>query len=152
MTSGDESARREQLLLPFKGDVRSLLDRLPLIVYIDEPDPASPCIYVSPHTTRALGYTPEDWASSPDFFVTILHPDDRERVIGETTHMIETGERLESEYRLLRRDGSVAWVHDEGVLVRDDAGAPLWMQGYILDITDQKRREAALLASDAIVE
>ena len=63
--------------------------------------------------------------------------------------MIATGERLESEYRLLRRDGSVAWVRDEGVLVRDEAGEPLCMQGYILDITERKEREAALRQSEA---
>ena len=50
---------------------------------------------------------------------------------------------------MLRRDGSVAWVRDEGVLVRDEAGEPLCMQGYILDITERKEREAALRRSDA---
>ena len=50
--------------------------------------------------------------------------------------MIATGERLLSEYRLLRPDGSFAWVRDEGVLVRDSDGEPLWMQGYIQDITE----------------
>jgi PAS domain S-box-containing protein len=144
--------RPHELLLPSAGDVRDLLERLPLIVYIDAPDPLSPSIYVSPQTTRILGYTPEDWASGEGFFPSILHPGDRDRVIAETAHMIATGERLESEYRLLRRDGSIAWVHDEGVLVRDEAGAPLCMQGYILDITEQKAREAALLASQATVE
>ena len=51
----------------------------------------------------------------------------------------------------MRRDGSVAWVRDEGVLVYDEAGKPLCIQGYILDITDQKMRVAALLESEAIV-
>ena len=52
----------------------------------------------------------------------------------------------------MRRDGSVAWVRDEGVLVRDEDGKPLCMQGYIVDITEQKEREAALLESEAIVD
>ena len=63
--------------------------------------------------------------------------------------MLSSGEPLRSEYRLLRRDGSVAWVRDEGVLVRNEAGEPLCMQGYILDITERKQREAALRTSDA---
>ncbi len=95
------------------------------------------------HTTAVITFT--------DFFVSILHADDRERVIAETSHMIATGDRLESEYRIVRRDGSIAWVRDEGVLVRTETGEPLCMQGYILDITEQKEREAALLESEAIV-
>ena len=135
--------------LPAGADYRDLVEGLPLIVYIDAPDATSPSLYVSPQTTELLGYTPEDWASSPDFFLGILHPDDRERVVAETTHMIATGERLKSEYRLLRRDGSVAWVRDEGALVRDQAGEPLCLQGYILDITERKERETALRESNA---
>jgi diguanylate cyclase (GGDEF)-like protein/PAS domain S-box-containing protein len=63
--------------------------------------------------------------------------------------MLDSGERMQSEYRILRRDGSVAWVRDEGVLVRDGAGEPLCMQGYILDITERKQRDAALRQSNA---
>ena len=156
MDARDESARAEGeggsppgRALPAGADYRGLVEGLPLIVYIDAPDAISPSLYVSPQTTEILGYTPEDWASSPDFFVSILHPDDRERVVAQTAHMLATGERLRSEYRLLRRDGRVAWVRDEGVLVRDTAGEPLCMQGYILDITERKEREAAIRRSDA---
>jgi diguanylate cyclase (GGDEF)-like protein/PAS domain S-box-containing protein len=152
MDPHEESVRPEngsEGALPDRADFRGLLESLPLIVYIDSPDPISPSLYVSPQTTELLGYTPEDWASHPDFFVSILHPDDRERVIAETTHMIETGERLQSEYRLLRRDGSVAWVRDEGALVRDSDGRPLYMQGYILDITGPKQHNAEARRSDA---
>ncbi|HET6172694.1 MAG TPA: PAS domain S-box protein [Gaiellales bacterium] len=144
-----DGGRPEERPLPTAGDFRHLVEGLPLIVYIDAPDPVSPSLYVSPQTTGVLGYTPEDWASSPDFFVRILHPDDRERVVAETAHMIASGERLQSEYRLLRRDGSVVWVRDEGVLVRDEAGEPMCMQGYMLDITERRQREAALLESNA---
>jgi diguanylate cyclase (GGDEF)-like protein/PAS domain S-box-containing protein len=136
---------------PGMGDFRALIDRLPLMAYIDGADPSSPNVWVSRQSTAMFGYAPEDWSSSPDFFLTILHPDDRERVLAETAHTIATGEPLETEYRLLRKDGEVVWVSDEGVLVRDAAGAALCIQGYILDITERKQREAARLASDAIV-
>ncbi len=149
MTAEGESARHERLPLPATWDFRGLVERLPLIVYVDVADPTSTSLYVSPQTTEVLGHTPDDWASSPDFFLSILHPDDRERVVAETTHMIATGERLRSEYRLLRRDGTIAWVRDEGVLLRDADGSPLCMQGYIIDITERIEREAALRSSDA---
>ena len=88
MPGHDESARsagvrgsRLDALPPGVGDFRGLVERLPLIIYIDEPDPKSPSLYISPETTVMLGYTPEDWAASPDFFVSICHPDDLERAV-----------------------------------------------------------------------
>jgi diguanylate cyclase (GGDEF)-like protein/PAS domain S-box-containing protein len=139
-------------LLPAVGDFRGLVERLPLIVYIDGPDPGSPSLYISQQTTEVLGYTPGDWASSPDFFVGILHPDDRERVVAVTARMLATGEQAPIEYRVLRRDGSVAWIRDEGVLVRDDAGEPLCMQGYMLDITEHKESQAVASAQARLLE
>ena len=44
--------------LPGAGDFRALVEKLPLIVYIDAPDPVSPSLYVSPQTVEVLGYTP----------------------------------------------------------------------------------------------
>jgi diguanylate cyclase (GGDEF)-like protein/PAS domain S-box-containing protein len=149
--AGRKAARPLDRLSLAADELRDLLERLPLIVYIDVPDPTSPSLYISPQTTQLLGYTPEEWASDPDFFVKLLHADDRDRVMAQTARTIATGERFESEYRLLRREGTYAWVRDEGVLVDDGAGAPLCVQGYMLDISEQKEREAALLESEAIV-
>jgi diguanylate cyclase (GGDEF)-like protein/PAS domain S-box-containing protein len=155
MGASDESSRSSGTPIPADpgmGDFRDLVERLPLMAYIDGADPASPSLWVSPYSTAMLGYTPEEWGSRPDFFLNVLHPDDRERVVAETAHTIATGDALETEYRLLGRDGSVIWVRDEGVLVRDADGAPLCLQGYVLDISERKQREAELLASEALVE
>jgi diguanylate cyclase (GGDEF)-like protein/PAS domain S-box-containing protein len=156
MTASDEpvrgvakDGRPQDRLVPAATDFRELVERLPLIVYIDEADPTSPSLYVSAQTTAVLGYTPEDWASRPDFFLSILHPDDRERVVAETARMLAGGGQSPFEYRLLRRDGSVVWMRDEAVLVQDEAGKVLCTQGYMLDITERKEREGALWRSEA---
>ncbi|MDX6540526.1 MAG: hypothetical protein QOI71_2136, partial [Gaiellales bacterium] len=137
------------LLLAAAGDFRALVERLPLIVYVDAPDAGSPGLYVSAQTTVVLGYSPEDWVSTPEFFQSILHPEDRERVVAATADMLAGGAQSPLEYRVLRRDGSLAWIRDEGVLVRDEAGRPLCTQGYMLDVTERKEREAALRQSEA---
>jgi diguanylate cyclase (GGDEF)-like protein/PAS domain S-box-containing protein len=152
MGTYDEAARGARgldRLPPAVGDFRGLVERLPLLIYIDEPEPRSPNVYVSPQTTAMLGYTAEDWASSPDFFVSICHPDDLERVIAETTRMLADGGQAPIEFRIVRRDGSVVWVRDEAVLVHDESGRPLCTQGYMLDITERKQREAELRQGDA---
>jgi diguanylate cyclase (GGDEF)-like protein/PAS domain S-box-containing protein len=147
-----DRGRQDDGPLPAAGNYRSLVEGLPLIVYIDGPESGSPSLYVSPQTSAVLGYTPEDWASSPDFFLGILHPDDRERVVAETAHMLSTGLRSEMEYRVVRRDGRVVWLRDEGVLVSDEDGTPLCTQGYMQDVTELKRSQALAAAQAALLE
>ena len=59
---------------------RALVERLPLIVYEDEPNEYSSSVFISPQTTEMLGYTPEEWTADRELFVKLLHPDDREHV------------------------------------------------------------------------
>ena len=56
----------------------------------------------------------------------------------------ETHEPLSVEYRLLTKDGRVVWIRDEGVVVDDDDGEPLYLQGYLLDITSEREAQIEL--------
>ena len=62
-------------------DFRELIERLPLVVYIDQLDDRSSPLYVSPEIERLLGYTREEWLADPDLFSKSLHPEDHERVM-----------------------------------------------------------------------
>jgi diguanylate cyclase (GGDEF)-like protein len=55
-----------------------------------------------------------------------------------------TREAFTLEYRLLARDGRVVWMRDQGAVVRDEDGQPLYWQGILLDITLQKELERQL--------
>ena len=132
---GGDSTRRETEL-PY----RSLVERVPAIVYIDPvgPEPTSPT-YVSPFVEQLLGYSAEVATGDPEWWARALHPDDRERVLAEWTKSDETGEPYAGEYRLIAADGRTVWIRDEAVLLRDDAGDPVHWQGVMLDITDAKQ-------------
>jgi hypothetical protein len=73
-----------------------------------------------------------------------LHPEDKEKVLTESRRTNKTGEPFSMDYRMIRRDGRMIWVHDECVLVRDAAGEPAYWQGVMTDITDRKRAEEEL--------
>ena len=45
---------------------------------------------------------------------------------------------------MVARDGRTVWVHDETVLIRDEQGTPLFWQGVLYDVTQQKRAEQEL--------
>lgn len=119
---------------------RSLVERVPAIVYIDPagPEPTSPT-YVSPFIEQLLGYPPEVATGNPEWWAQALHPDDRERVLAEWKRSDDTGEPYAGEYRLMAADGRTVWIRDEAVLQLDDEGNPGHWQGVMLDITDAKQ-------------
>jgi diguanylate cyclase (GGDEF)-like protein/PAS domain S-box-containing protein len=101
-------------------------------------------VYMSPQVEPMLGYAPEEWLVDPRFFLKILHPEDRERVLAENEHTNRSGELFSMEYRLIDRNGRTLWVRDEAVLVKDERGRPLYWQGVMTDVTERKALEERL--------
>jgi diguanylate cyclase (GGDEF)-like protein/PAS domain S-box-containing protein len=124
------------------GRFRSLVEQLPLSVYIDRLDDVSSNVYTSPQIEDMLGYTVVEWVENHDLFVEILHPEDRERVLAAHQRTHATGEPLFIEYRLRTRDGRWVWVQDEARVVTDANGSVL--QGYLLDVTARHDAEEQL--------
>jgi PAS domain S-box-containing protein len=128
---------------------RTLVERIPGIVYTAEPGEAGPWLYASPQIQSILGYTAEEWCSDATLWFRCLHPADRERALGDEARSRETGEPLNSEYRMIARDGSVIWFHDQATVVPGPDGRGALLQGVMLDITDRKLAEAKVRDSQA---
>lgn len=125
---------------------RRLVERLPGIVYIDEPGAHGR--YISPQIEQLLGFTAEEWLENPDRWLEALHPDDRARAAAELAAGEESGQRFTSEYRLLARDGQVVWFRDEATPTRDAEGR-LLVHGVMFDVTREREIEAELAAEVA---
>jgi diguanylate cyclase (GGDEF)-like protein/PAS domain S-box-containing protein len=138
-----ERRRAEAALRAGEAQYRGLLERLPYIVYENAPAPPYRPVYVSP-AVEALGFDRDAWRERPDFWLEILHPDDRDRVLRETERARALGAPVDYEYRVHAADGAVRWLHDRGALVRGDDGLPVVWQGVLVDITPRKRLEAEL--------
>jgi two-component system cell cycle sensor histidine kinase/response regulator CckA len=155
MSFRDISERRlaEEELREAEARYRLLVEQLPLVTYVNIPGQLGRWVYLSPQLEEILGFKPSDWTSDLDAFINALHPDDRERVIEERSASTGKG-RIALEYRLISKSGRTVWVRDEAVVVRDLSGKPLYVQGYLLDISvereaenERKRLEAQLLHS-----
>jgi diguanylate cyclase (GGDEF)-like protein/PAS domain S-box-containing protein len=123
---------------------RTLIEQLPLVVYLDEVDSISSNIFTSRQIEPILGYSVDEWATDRELFTRLLHPEDRERVLAAHVRTHETHEPLSLEYRLIARDGRVVHLRDEGVIVVDEHGKPLYLHGYLLDITREREAEQQL--------
>jgi PAS domain S-box-containing protein len=97
-----------------------------------------------PETEALYGLPPGSFGGTLTSFENLIHPDDRERVIGLTHEMIRTGQPTEAEWRVVWPDGSVHWIAGRGQVLMDESGEPSRMLGVNIDITERKRSEEAL--------
>ncbi len=72
------------------------------------------------------------------------HAEDRDRVRQAVNKAIQNGKDYRVEFRVVRPDGSVRWIHAHGRVQLDDRGKSKWVTAISLDITD--RKEAEILA------
>jgi PAS domain S-box-containing protein len=128
--------QHEERLRQAEAKYRTLVEQLPLATYVNSIGLPLRTTYMSPQIERMLGYPVSKWLE-PDFFVSVLHEEDRERVSAEVTRTHETGETFRMEYRLKAADGRIVWVLDETVAVRDAEYHPIMLQGCLVDVTDR---------------
>lgn len=96
--------------------------------------------YVGPQALDLLGYPPDAWYRS-DFWSDRIHPEDRQRVIAFCRSQSVAVLDYEIEYRMVTADGRVVWVLDIVHVIRDAAGEPRTLRGFLIDITARKRAE-----------
>ncbi len=150
-TLGQTIAERTATLAASEARLNFLLNASPATVYSCQPDGVFTCNFVSQAVETLLGYTPAEFYSESDFWMQLLHPDDAARVLAEILTLFN-GNILKHEYRLRHRDGHYVWVRDELTLLRDPAGTPIAVVGFLTDICDRKQTELDLLAYAARVE
>lgn len=100
----------------------------------------------SPSWRLFTGQSREDWLAGR--WADCLHPDDRERVTSAWKGAFSSGQTLEVEYRLRRPDGSYTWTLARSAPLLDERGRPHEWIGTNTDITNRKRAELALAASN----
>jgi PAS domain S-box-containing protein len=108
-------------------------------------------LYVSPAYEHVFGRSGEDLYRDPRSWLEAVHPDDRARVWRAADDRGAGGE-LDETYRVVRSDGSIRWIHDQGFPIRDAAGRTYRYAGIAEDITDRRRAEeerAHLLNSES---
>ncbi|HEU4594002.1 MAG TPA: PAS domain S-box protein [Pyrinomonadaceae bacterium] len=145
---------RARLTAQIEGErrrLRELVSHVPGVVWEawGEPDAAGQRIdFVSDHVEKMLGYTVEEWLQTPNFWLTIVHPEDRERAAAEARRKFESGLGGTSTFRWVAKDGRVLPVEAQSVVIRDERGEPAGMRGVTMDISARQRAEAEMRESE----
>jgi PAS domain S-box-containing protein len=146
-----ERRRAEADLRTAEHRYRLLAEQIPAVTYIwdaNHPDGAPVQYYTSPRIEQLLGYTVDEWHASADFWMSRLHPDDRNAVIAAYLRSESTGEPFALEFRYLHKDGRIVWVADQALLMSREDGVPRLFQGVMIDVTARKEAERAAADSE----
>ncbi len=141
-----ERKRAEAAAAAARDRVEYLLARSPAVIYSFKASGDYAPTFISRNVKDLLGYDPEEYLESPDFWRTRVHPKDSERILGEYSRLFAEG-RLNVEYRFRKKDGSYCWISDELQLLRNAAGDPIEVVGSWNDITARKQIGEALVAA-----
>jgi PAS domain S-box-containing protein len=128
---------------------RGIVESLPGFVYTCLLDDLGTTTYVSPQVEILLGIPPDEYVGTRQARELSIHPEDRSWVSKAFKESITRRGRFHSEYRAVARDGSVHWLQDHAVVIRDDAGSALYCQGVTLDVSERRQGERALLENEA---
>jgi PAS domain S-box-containing protein len=97
--------------------------------------------FVSQRAEKLLGYPAERWTSEPQLWLSLLHPEDRERAVALRHRAVVEGRDQELEYRLTAANGATVWMHDIIHMVRDRRGRMRKLRGFMTDVSERKRTE-----------
>jgi PAS domain S-box-containing protein len=81
-------------------------------------------------------------------WVKLIHPEDQHQAAQAAAAALAGGPPYNVNYRLVRSDGRVRWVHSYAEVTRDASGNPLRMFGTMIDITERRQAEEKMLRSD----
>ncbi len=94
---------------------------------------------------RIIGFPPNSFKPSYRRVVSTFHPEDRYKMKGIIDKALKTHEIYEMEIRIIRPDGDMRWVLLKGYTQFDDDKKPIKASGSVLDITENKLMEKALI-------
>ncbi len=114
--------------------------------------PSEMFIYTSPSCLRISGHGADEFNSDPGLMQRIIHPDDRWLWADHRHDITQTKTLGEVEFRIVRPDGEVRWIHHVCLPVFDDNGNHLGTRGSFSDITNRKQTEERNLLLAGIVE
>ena len=142
-----ESREAEEKLRESEERLKYLVSSSPTMIYSSRASGDFGATFISENVYEQTGYTPENFIIDLEFWLSKIHPKDKERVLFELSDLPEK-EHLIYDYRFKFKDGTYHWMRDEVKLVKDENGNPIETIGSWIDITDRKMAEERIKESE----
>lgn len=92
---------------------------------------------------KLYGYPMQAFYDDAELWKKVIHPDDDE-IIKKRAEEIQSGMIATSEYRILRPNGEIRWIHDRGIPFLNEKNELVDFNSILIDITERKRAEITI--------
>lgn len=136
-----------------KQQLEDVMHNIPGIVWEawGKPDEAAQRFdFVSNYVETLLGYSVEEWLSTPNFWLSIVDPEDKERMVADSAQHFASGQDGTMEFRWMCKDGRRVWVESRTTTIKSDDGQSIGRRGVSIDITERKNLEDQLRQSQKL--
>ncbi|MCF8108305.1 MAG: PAS domain-containing protein [Desulfohalobiaceae bacterium] len=124
---------------------KTLFETIRAVIWFSSAD-GSELSLINPEAERIYGLTRQEMQISPAFWLLAVHPEDRDRAEASGREVLGRGQS-ETEYRIVRPDGSTRWLQDRKQAVYADNGEISALVGIATDITERKEFEETLTSA-----
>ncbi|HSE59485.1 MAG TPA: PAS domain S-box protein [Nitrospiraceae bacterium] len=146
-----ERQRAEQALRASEARFRTFADTVNDVFWIMNPDPLR-LVYINDAFERLWGCPVAEHYRDPRHWLSVVHPNDRDRAAQAFERWMAGAPSYDVEYRIVRPDRTERWIHDRGQRATDDRGTVTLLVGIARDITEQKKAEQALKATTQLLQ
>lgn len=137
----------EEALSQSETKFRQLAENMREVFWLREKQSGN-FIYVSPAFTEIWNRDTKDLYSNQNLFVESIHWEDLARVLHSLTRLVDTGDMMNEEYRIIRPDGTIRWVWTRAYPIYQAGDQFYRIAGVVEDITERRQTESALRDSE----
>ena len=131
----------------------SLVSNIPGIIYRCKFDDKLSMLYMSEQASEITGYSPDELIHNEDLcFFDLICEDDSKKIKDEIVRCVSAKQSWSVEYRIKARDGSLHWVNEKGQAIYADDGNILYLDGFILDITERYNTQLKISRQQSLLE
>jgi PAS domain S-box-containing protein len=120
-------------------DFQHMAENIQEIFWLMDPK-TKKATFVNPAYETITGRSCQSLMDEPSSYETVIHPEDRRRILSQLGQAVQSG-HFDERFRILRTDGEIRWVWVRGFPRRDSQGTIFRLGGTALDITALKKAE-----------
>lgn len=139
-----EQLKMERNLKENEARFRTLIGNIPGAAYRCLHNKHWEMIFISDAVAEITGYPASDFIlpNPVRHFSELIHPEDRDTIVASSSVR-----RFNIEYRIFDSEGQIRWIQDNGGAITDDEGNTIWLDGFMMDITQRKKLDLELISA-----